>query len=382
MTAAVVVACFVMQVRLTAPHASAELLLTGVAPPTGPLNADFAAVNDGGTVVFRGGSGPDIVTWLRYADGTYEQAAVPSGFTSVVLGRINDSGASVGSVFGGSASSTRAVIRRPDGSYTFPLPGSQSTAVAINDAGNVVGVDSSASPARPYLWRASGGVTYVPPPPGAASGALNRAVGVNNNDAVAAMTGVAPPTPQPGILFNRAFRYTPAGGSVLLPTVGSDPTEAADINDAGVIVGTVGGFGSAVRAARWAPDGTIMELLPPSSSGFITAQGINSGGDVVGSGLTLGVRALLWSSDFGNIDLNDLLTPAQRFNWELRIAFDINDRRQVVGSGRFDPDGPGGPQPPANQLFLLDLVPVPEPTGGLIVLAALPTLFRTRRRRA
>jgi hypothetical protein len=204
-------------------------------------------------------------------------------------------------------------------------------------------------------------------------------VGINNGETIIGSTSVPPPVPQPGTGISRGFRHNSAGGSVLLPTTGSDPTEAADINDAGVIVGTVGGLGSDIRPAKWLADNTLVELVPPRPSGIVVAQGINSLGDIVGHGPIAGFRAILWSDDFGSVDLNELLSPDQRSHWLLRLAFDINDNRQVIGSGHFDPDGPGGPALPENRLFLLNLPPIPEPMLGLFMLPALALRRRAHR---
>jgi hypothetical protein len=205
---------------------------------------------------------------------------------------------------------------------------------------------------------------------------MSSPVSMNDSGMVAGLASVASGTPSIGIV--RAFRYTLGGGSLMLPTTGSDPTEAADINAHGVIVGTVGGLGGAVRPAKWLADNTLVELVPPSPAGLIVAQAINSLGDIVGSGLIAGPRAILWSDDFGSIDLNDLLSPEDRMHWELRLALDINDQRQIVGSGRFDSDGPTGPAPAVTQGFLLNLPPIPEPSVGVTVLAGLCILRRKR----
>ena len=349
--------------------ARGDVTITEIAAPSGTIAADFGALNDVGVVVFRTSS----QNWIRHPDGTYEPVVPPAGFTNTFLGRINESGAIVGSATIGQTT-TRAVIRQPDGTYTFPLPNTQSSAAGINDAGTLVGKE----PTRIFVWRPGSGVTYVPAPPGSSPASSPQAVAINNSDTTIGLIGVPPPVPQPGLLIVRGFRYTPASGSVLLPTTGSDPTEAADINDAGVIVGTVGGLGADIRPAKWLADNTLVELVPPRPSGIVVAQGINSLGDIVGHGPIAGFRAILWSDDFGSVDLNDLLSPDQRAHWLLRLAFDVNDNRQVIGSGHFDPDGPGGPAAPENRLFLLNLPPIPEPSLGLLVPPALALLRRAR----
>ena len=363
-----------MAVALAAAPARGDVTITEIAAPSGVIAADVGALNDAGTVVLRSSS----QNWIRHPNGTYEPVVPPPGFTSTFLGRINESGSVVGSATIGQTTA-RAVIRRANGTYVFPVSGNDTLAIGINDAGTVVGTDRTVVPWRQFVWREGGGVTFVPQPPGAQQNAVSYLVGINNGETIIGSTSVPPPVPQPGTGISRGFRHTSAGGSVLLPTTGSDPTEAADINDAGVIVGTVGGLGSDIRPAKWLADNTLVELVPPRPSGIVVAQGINSLGDIVGHGPIAGFRAILWSDDFGSVDLNELLSPDQRSHWLLRLAFDINDNRQVIGSGHFDPDGPGGPALPENRLFLLNLPPIPEPMLGLFMLPALALRRRAHR---
>jgi hypothetical protein len=74
------------------------------------------------------------------------------------------------------------------------------------------------------------------------------------------------------------------------------------------------------------------------------------------------------------VNLNSLLTPEDRFHWLLTGVNDINEVGQIIGTGFFDTDGPGGVAP-SRRAFLL--TPVPEPTTNcLIVVAAMIFLWR------
>jgi probable HAF family extracellular repeat protein len=139
---------------------------------------------------------------------------------------------------------------------------------------------------------------------------------------------------------------------------GGDSSRAHGINDQGHVVGesaTRPGFAplgplsstdpsltqplTASRAFLWT-EGTGMRDLG-SLGGDSVATAINNQNVVVGySALTDGPasphggHAFRWTAEGGMIDLNDLLPPWS--DWELLNAYDINDKGQIVGSGRID----------------------------------------------
>lgn len=109
-----------------------------------------------------------------------------------------------------------------------------------------------------------------------------------------------------------------------------------DVNNHGAIVGTTQ---SNIQAYYFDKYGQV--LLGRLSSGQISnAFGINDLGDVVGESLTSSSsdsgHAFLWMSGLGMIDLGIVGVDAQS-----SVAWDLNNRREVVGSvrlapGRFD----------------------------------------------
>lgn len=138
-----------------------------------------------------------------------------------------------------------------------------------------------------------------------------------------------------GSTLSKAFRYqgttmTDIGG------LGGNDTQANDINDAGVIVGSSRTPSGQMHAFSY--DGAVHDLTPLAT--FATALGINNRDEVVGS---IGGQAFL-ISDGRFTYLNSLIDPAQ--GWHLASAHDINDQGQIVGVGTHNGQ---------NRTFRLDL---------------------------
>jgi hypothetical protein len=180
-----------------------------------------------------------------------------------------------------------------------------------------------------------------------------------------------------GNSYGRGFTWSADTGSVLLPTLNGEGSGTVDVNNAGFIAGYIGGGGASVKAARWNPDGSFNILYAPV--GFALTTAINSSNEIVGTAMLNGPQAVMWSGDGEFTSLNSLLTQEQLVHWNLVQAFDINDHGQIVGYGRYDPDGAAGPLRDWNEAFLLNRRPNPEPNCCAVLFLAC-AMVRVRRR--
>lgn len=238
------------------------------------------------------------------------------------------------------------------------LPGERNhaSATAINSMGQVVGH----SRGQAYLWTPDvpNGTAGVAVDLGALPGATaSLAIDVNDSGQVA------------GISFTsgeRAFLWTPSqanGNTGSMIDLGSLPdgnglSQAVAINAAGAVVGH-SATSTGQHAVLWMPGspgtaGAMIDLGDlEGGNDLSSATGVNAANQVVGnSNSSDSEHAFLWTEADGMLDLNSL-TDATGAAWVLRYAQSINDQGQIVGSGTFDPDGPGE-IPPVTHAFRLD----------------------------
>ena len=226
---------------------------------------------------------------------------------------INSSGQVSGTVY--SNGTAHGVIW--SGATTVDL-GANTSAAAINDAGQVAGSSNQA-----FLYQ-NGTRTDLGT---LAGGSWSLAEGLSGNGDVAGYGDTAS-----GI---RGFVWTPGGGMLELGTLGGGSSYGMAVNDAGVVAGGAAVGSGYLNATSWL-NGTATDLGTLGGSDSY-AYGINDAGAIVGyswisgDGSTHGFVVL----NGVMVDLNSLLSPADS-GWVITAAYGINDGGQIAGEAMYD----------------------------------------------
>lgn len=257
-----------------------------------------AAINDLRQVVGTNGAGDASIPVVWSPDGGLQPLALPAGYSSGGANDINDAGVVVGWVrdpdYG------RRPVRWVGGAPEFlSLEGVTyfvllQGAVAVNDAGDVLGNVSAESFGYSLVWPSDGSAPLYIATPGLGNGGFSYDI----NDA---QQLVSTTLPVMYIEFD-SFLYTPGTG--FIPIGPSDPepgvrgfyNTAAALNNAAVVVGDQYSYEFATlgppRAYRWTSSegSTLLPLLPGTDRS--NATDVNEAGLIVGSSGTL---AVLWA---------------------------------------------------------------------------------------
>jgi probable HAF family extracellular repeat protein len=228
-------------------------------------------------------------------------------------------------------------------------PVGNTQAVAINDAGQVVGTSevlviiggSNFFAPRAFIWDESNGIQEI----GTLGGSFSFANDVNESGQVIGYSET-----QDG--FERAFIWDKVNEMQELPTIAGSGTRATAINDLGLVVGGEFGFGGFLWDAT-----NGIRTIP------IGGYDINNHGQVVGGPVG---DVAIWDQTNGVQRLVNLI-PANS-GWEFEIAFSINDDGNIVGFGRLNGQTRG---------FLM--TPIPEPPTLLLAVFAILTTAIARR---
>jgi uncharacterized membrane protein len=241
------------------------------------------------------------------------------------------------------------------------LGGGFTRGFAINDAGVIAGesaLTGATEANRAFRWTEAGGMVVLNGLPGSNG---SRALGINNaGDVVGrSSTGVG--------LLNRAVIWPTTGGVIAFGP--NNLMNAVDINNMGAIIGEAADQFNAYYFFNGQT--TLIGNLSGLIDGSTTLRALNDSGMAVGSSTQLDFfqlrdHGIIWDETDGLQDLNELIP--ENSGWFLGEAFDINNAGQIVGGGVFNGRSMG---------YLL--TPVPEPTVGLLGILSLCLLLRRKR---
>jgi probable HAF family extracellular repeat protein len=191
------------------------------------------------------------------------------------------------------------------------LGGLVSFAFAVSENGQVVGSSHTGNnEVHAFSWTAAGGMVDL----GTFGGSNSVAVDVSDSGRVVGSSMSA------GNAATHAFAWTAAGGMVDLGTLRGGASVSVDVSNRGQVVG----YSAAAGAFSWTPSGGMVDLGTLGGASY--AYAVNEGGQVVGYSYTAGneYHAFAWTAARGMIDLGT-------FGGGSSVAVDVSDSGQAVG---------------------------------------------------
>jgi len=231
---------------------------------------------------------------------------------------INDAGVVAGTMHTGLLDGTRGFVATGTSMTALPIlpdadPEGSAGAVAINDAGEIVGYSPSATGRHAVLWSAAGVITDL----GTLGGSSSEAIDVNASGVVIGRSLIA------GDVATHFFRWSAESGMQDLNTQLGAITSIAEINDAGQIIGTYTTSLGASHAFLYTSGGSLRDLgtLGGASS---EPTGLNDAGQVVGSSALAdgSMHAFLWTPTDGMDDITAVSG--------IRTVRRLNDKMQTL----------------------------------------------------
>jgi probable HAF family extracellular repeat protein len=299
-----------------------------------------AGLNQHGAVVGSANSANSAThafLWTS-AEGLRDLGALGGLTAESAANGINNSNQVVGFSFLANNSSARAFLWTSSAGMKSlgTLGGNSSSAMGINDAGQVVGssyTTKNSSTEHPFLWTAAGGMEDL----GTLGGNSAEAWAINSSGAVVGYSYLAD-----GVTYH-AFLWTPAGGMQDLGTLGGSNSFAAAINDKNQVVGYADPPSGNETAFIWDESRGMRSIgAGPGAS----AGGINEASQVVGSFGSLPPGALLWTATEHAQALVNLIPPNS--GWTLNDAGAINQSGQIIAFGLIGNEQHGALLTPTN----------------------------------
>lgn len=265
------------------------------------------AINSAGTIIGYIGNSILLQATL-WTDSHSAGMALPTGHSgfdqnSKAFG-INTAGQVVGSINDPATQNDFAATWAPGTFAPSALPSdgaAASVAHAINTSGEIVG-----SSATPVIWQGTT-ITALE----ALSGPNADALALNDAGQIVGYATLSTMSPTTNTYISHAVTWTGTAHTIAdLGALGGSVSQASAINAAGVIVGYSNLAGDAVSHATLWKNGTIVDLntlLDPSDASHITltaATGINDNGVICANGMDSQVLLLGQPTVFGY-----LLTP-------------------------------------------------------------------------
>jgi probable HAF family extracellular repeat protein len=249
---------------------------------------DAYAISDAGFVAGETNPGPRPVVWTPAGEliDVFAGATTNNGRAYGV----NESGLVVGIGYANPEGSTFYGFSWTQGGGFVRLPGlvpgANSNAVAVNDAGQIVGISTTAQ-FRPHavVWNPGGSIVDL----GDLGGMSSIPTAINENGQVVGWSG----TPA---WFTHAFMWTAERGIEDLGTLGGPASQAADVNADGLVVGSSALASGEQHAFAWTRDDGMIDLGVPGETS--TAIAVNDAGQILGYTGQLGVdaRAVIWDA--------------------------------------------------------------------------------------
>lgn len=236
------------------------------------------------------------------------------------------------------------------------LGGSISFAAAINNRGDIAGNSTNGKKMDRAFRYSAGQMQDL----GSLSGLFSHGTDINNTGVVVGWSSSGSGA--------HAFRYRGPGPMEDLGTLGGTQSAANGINNHGVIVGRSALKGDRItHAFRYSGSGPMKELDSLNPSGDSEALQINDNGIIVGTAQAadLGHRAVLWLADDTIVNLDAWLDQAAAEagrQWTLILALDVNSAGMVVGWGTVDVNKDGAVD--KMRAFLLDARTIVDKQGN------------------